>query len=33
DEAQKSNEDILGAGGEMDDNPQSAETQHRSSSP
>ncbi|GKB87392.1 retrovirus-related pol polyprotein from transposon TNT 1-94 [Tanacetum coccineum] len=31
DEAQESEEDILGAGEEMDDNPQSAETQHQSS--
>nr|GFA65451.1 hypothetical protein [Tanacetum cinerariifolium] len=33
DEALKSEEDILGAGEEMDDNPQSAETQHRSYPP
>nr|GEU63662.1 reverse transcriptase domain-containing protein [Tanacetum cinerariifolium] len=33
DEAQESEEDILGAGEEMDDNPQSAKTQHQSSPP
>nr|GEU50932.1 hypothetical protein [Tanacetum cinerariifolium] len=33
DEAQESEEDILGAGEEIDDNPQSAETQHRSFPP
>nr|GFB06041.1 hypothetical protein [Tanacetum cinerariifolium] len=33
DEAQESGEDILGAGKGMDDNPQSAETQHQSSPP
>nr|GFA36274.1 hypothetical protein [Tanacetum cinerariifolium] len=33
DEAQENKEDILGAGEEMDDNPQSAETQHQSSPP
>ncbi|GJT00652.1 hypothetical protein Tco_0821821 [Tanacetum coccineum] len=33
DEAQESKEDILGAGEEMDDNPQSAETQHQSPPP
>nr|GEW35391.1 copia protein [Tanacetum cinerariifolium] len=33
DEAQESEEDILGAAEEMDDNPQSAETQHQSSPP
>nr|GEZ26953.1 hypothetical protein [Tanacetum cinerariifolium] len=33
DEDQESKEDILGAGKEMDDNPQSAKTQHQSSPP
>nr|GEX03023.1 hypothetical protein [Tanacetum cinerariifolium] len=33
DEAQESEEDILGAGEEIDDNPQSDETQHQSSPP
>nr|GEU98674.1 copia protein [Tanacetum cinerariifolium] len=33
DEAQESDEDILGAGEEIDNNPQSAETQHQSSPP
>nr|GEY30828.1 hypothetical protein [Tanacetum cinerariifolium] len=33
DEAQESEEDILGAGEEMDNNPQSAEIQHQSSPP
>nr|GFA14817.1 hypothetical protein [Tanacetum cinerariifolium] len=33
DEAQESEEDILGAGEEMNDNPQSDETQHQSSPP
>nr|GFD28009.1 hypothetical protein [Tanacetum cinerariifolium] len=33
DEAQKSKEDMLGAGKEIDKNPESAETQHQSSPP
>nr|GFC44437.1 hypothetical protein [Tanacetum cinerariifolium] len=33
DEAQESKEDVLGAGDEMDDNPQSDETQHQSPPP
>nr|GFB22631.1 hypothetical protein [Tanacetum cinerariifolium] len=33
DEARESKEDILGASKEIDDNPQSAETQHQSSPP
>nr|GEY88365.1 hypothetical protein [Tanacetum cinerariifolium] len=32
-ETKESEEDVLGAGEEMDDNPQSAETQHQSSPP